>query len=134
MPIGEIEIPRIGLVNPVYEGVWLTVIDRGPGHWPGTADPGGWGNTVLAAHRATRTQPFRRIDELVAGDEIIVRTAAGSFTYSVSGSEIVGRRGLHIIEQRPAREITIFACHPPGSEEYRYVVHGSLVRSEPPVT
>ena len=33
--VGVIEIPKIGLVHPVFEGITLTVIDHGPGHWPG---------------------------------------------------------------------------------------------------
>ena len=37
--MGSIEIPRIGLTHAIYEGVTLTVLDRGPGHWPGTAQP-----------------------------------------------------------------------------------------------
>ena len=32
--MGTIRIPAIGLVHPIYEGVWLTTIDNGPGHWP----------------------------------------------------------------------------------------------------
>jgi sortase A len=38
--IGTITIPKIGLVSPIFEGVWLTVVDHGPGHWPGSAMPG----------------------------------------------------------------------------------------------
>lgn len=130
--IGEIEIPKIGLAHTVYEGVWLTVVDHGPGHWPGTAAPGGWGNTVFAGHRVTNTHPFRRIDELVPGDEIIVRTGDGTFTYQMAGSQIVDEDGLHIVDQSPGHTITLFACHPPGSARYRYVVTGTLVRSDPP--
>ena len=38
--IGEMEIPKIGLVHTIYEGVSLTVVDHGPGHWPGTPTAG----------------------------------------------------------------------------------------------
>jgi sortase A len=131
IPVGRVDIPRIGVAETVFEGVWRTVLDRGPGHWPGTAEPGGWGNTVIAGHRSTYTQPFRRIDELVPGDAIVVTTGNGSFTYQVTGHEIVDERGLHIVDQHPGRELTLFSCHPPGSEQYRYVVHGTLVGSEP---
>ena len=68
--IGEIRIPKIGLVHPVYEGVTLTVVDQGPGHWPGSAVPGQLGNAVFAGHRVTHSHPFRNVDKLVAGDEI----------------------------------------------------------------
>jgi len=53
--VGTISIPKIGLVHPMYEGVWLTVLDHGPGHWPGSAEPGQRGNTVVDGHRVTET-------------------------------------------------------------------------------
>jgi sortase A len=129
--VGEIEIPKIGVRETVNEGVWRTVIDRGPGHWPGTAEPGGWGNAVYAGHRSTYTEPFRRIAELVPGDEIVVRNDRGTFTYQVTGSEIVDDTALYIVDQSPGRTITLFACHPVGSAAQRYVVHGTLVGEAP---
>jgi len=133
VPIGEIEIPKIGLIHTVYEGVWLTVVDHGPGHWPGTAEPGGWGNSVFAGHRVTNSHPFRRIDELAPSDEIIVRNDRGVFTYQVTGNQVVDESAMHIVDQAPGRTITIFACHPPGSAQFRFVVFGALVRADPPV-
>lgn len=127
VPIGEVEIPRIGLVHTIYEGVWLTVIDEGPGHWPGTPLPGGYGNVVLAGHRVTHSHPFRRIDELVEGDEILLRTDEGLFTYRVTGHEVVTPDAVRIVDQAPGYTLTLFACHPPGSAAYRYVVYAELV-------
>jgi sortase A len=127
LPIGEISIPDIGLRTTVYEGIWATVIDAGPGHWPGTAEPGGWGNTVIAGHRVSHSAPFRRIAELQVGDDIIVTTGDGTFTYDVSGTSVVTPDTLSIADQHPGRTITLFACHPPGSARYRYVVTGVLV-------
>src|SRR3954466_14146831 len=37
--VGSIEIPKIGLVHQIYEGITLHSIDLGPSHWPGTAFP-----------------------------------------------------------------------------------------------
>src|SRR6185437_2099750 len=45
--LGTIDIPKIGLQHPVFEGITLTVIDHGPGHWPGSAMPCQAGNTVF---------------------------------------------------------------------------------------
>src|SRR6476661_7405233 len=53
--IGTIEIPKIGLLHPVFEGITLTVIDHGPGHWPGSALPCQVGNSVFPGHRVTHT-------------------------------------------------------------------------------
>lgn len=129
--IGSIEIPAIGVDRPLFEGIWLTVIDRGPAHWPGTAEPGGWGNVVVAAHRTTHGGPFERIGELVPGHEILLHDARGTFTYVVTGSEVVTPRDMWIVDQHPGRTITLFACHPIGSASQRLVVHGALVATHP---
>jgi sortase A len=129
--IGEMRIPKIGLVHPIYEGVTLTVIDKGPGHWPGSAMPGGIGNSVFAGHRVTHSRPMRNIDQLVEGDEVIFRTNDGVFTYRVTGHEIVTPQDVHIVNPTPDATMTIFGCHPPGSAKQRYVVRGALVSSTP---
>lgn len=129
--IGEIHIPKIGLVHPVYEGVTLTVIDKGPGHWPGSAVPGQLGNSVFAGHRVTHSHPFRRINEMVAGDEIIFKMANGTHTYKMTGFKVVTPKDVHIVNPTPDATVTLFACHPPGSARQRYVVNGSFVSSTP---
>ena len=129
--IGEIQIPKIGLVHPMYEGVTLTVIDNGPGHWPGSAVPGQLGNAVFAGHRVTHTHPFLRINELVEGDEIIFKMANGTFIYKVTGHQIVTPRDVHIVDPTPDATLTLFACHPPHQAIQRYVVRGVFVSSTP---
>ena len=124
--IGRIAIPTIGLDTTLYEGIWETVLDVGPGHWPGTADPGGWGNTVIAGHRVTYGHQFRELARLVPGDQIIVTTSGGAFTYAVTQSWVVDPSEVWIADQQPGRTLTLFTCHPPGSEAYRYVVRGEL--------
>jgi sortase A len=127
--IGEIEIPKIGLVHTIYEGVSLTVVNHGPGHWPGTPMPGGYGNMVFAGHRTTYDHPFRNLDQLVEGDQIVFRTDQGTFTYRVTSTQVVHWDDVWIVDQHPGRTVTLFACHPPGSAEFRYVVFGELVTS-----
>lgn len=129
--IGEIQIPRIGLVHPVYEGVTLTVIDHGPGHWPGSAVPGQLGNSVFAGHRVTHSHPFRRINELVPGDDIVFKMQNGTFTYKMTGSQIVTPKDVHIVNPTTDATVTLFACHPPGSARQRYVVRGAFVSATP---
>jgi sortase A len=129
--IGEIQIPKIGLVHPVFEGVTLTVIDHGPGHWPGSAVPGQLGNAVFAGHRVTHTHPFLRINELVPGDQIIFKMDNGTFTYEVTGHKVVTPKDVHIVDPTPDATLTLFACHPPHQAIQRYVVLGRFVSSTP---
>ncbi len=124
--IGTIEIPALGLAAPLHEGVTLNAIDRGPSHWPGTALPGELGNVVVAGHRVTQGGPFRHIDKLVPGDEVIFNVGDRRSVYRVTGHEVVTPDAMRIVDQTPAHTGTLFACHPPGSEAYRYVVRLAL--------
>ena len=124
--VGSIEIPKIGVTKPMYDGVTLTVLDHGPGHWTGTAMPGQMGNVVVAGHRTSHDRPFRNIDQLVSGDEVIFTTPDGRFVYHVTSTEVVAPTAVEIIDQTTAFTATLFACHPPGSTRQRIVVHLEL--------
>jgi sortase A len=125
--IGEIRIPKIGLVHPIYEGVTLTVIDHGPGHWPGSAVPGQLGNAVFAGHRVTHTHPFRNVDQLVPGDEIQFVMPDGTYTYRMTQQQIVTPNDTWIVNPTQTATLTLFACHPPGSDTHRIVVRAEYV-------
>jgi sortase A len=123
---GTIEIPALGLVHTTYQGVTLHNIDRGPSHWTGTAPPGQPGNTVFAGHRITNSHPFRDLDDLVAGDEVIFTVAGTRSVYRVTSSMVVTPDDTWIADQTPEPTGTLYACHPPGSLAYRYVVRLAL--------
>jgi LPXTG-site transpeptidase (sortase) family protein len=119
--VGTIEIPKLGLVEEIQRGVTLTAIDRGPGWWPGTAEPGGLGNTVIAGHRTTHSRPFARLHELDPGDQVVMTTVEGRFVYEVRGVIVVPADWIDIAAQSEAHTATLFACHPPGSARERIV-------------
>jgi sortase A len=129
--IGTISIPKVGLVHPLYEGVWLTVLDHGPGHWPGSAEPGRRGNTVVAGHRVTHTHPFLDLDQLVRGDRVAFTMPDGVFTYAVTGTTVVTPDEIEIVYPTTKPTMTLFACHPKHSAAERIVVKGKLVSSRP---
>ena len=124
--LGTIEIPKIGVSKAMYEGITLTTLDHGPGHWPGTAMPGQLGNVVIAGHRVSHDRPFRNLDQLVVGDDVILTTDDGRFVYKVTGTDIVYPDALWIADQTPNYTATLFACHPAGSTRQRIVVHLAL--------
>lgn len=125
--VGRIEIPKLGIDMAFFEGVTLSTLDRGPGHWPGTALPGQPGNVVIAGHRVSHTRPFRYIDKLTDGDQVIFTVGGKRFTYAVTGTEIVKPDRIDIVNQTPQATATLFACHPPGSTQYRWVTRLALV-------
>jgi LPXTG-site transpeptidase (sortase) family protein len=125
--MGSIQIPALGLTQPVFDGIWLSVLDVGPGHWPGTAAFGGEGNVVIGGHRVTYGAPFRNLDRLGPGDSILLQGATATYTYRVISSGVVDPDALWIADQHPGHTLTLFTCHPPGSYRYRYVVTAELV-------
>ena len=78
--IGRLEIPAIGLTKYIVEGVSVRSLKQGPAHFAETPLPGQFGNSAIAGHRTTYGQPFWSINELAAGDEIIVTLATGNYT------------------------------------------------------
>jgi sortase A len=128
--IGTMTLPKIGLVHPIFEGVWLTVVDHGPGHWPGSAMPGRRGNAVFAGHRVTHTHPFYDLDLLAAGDKITFDMSYGVFTYAVTKIIIVEPNDLWITDPTRGPTLTLFACNPKHSAAQRIVVKGRLIGSK----
>jgi len=126
--IGSIEIPALGLKHRAFQGVTLHNIDRGPSHWTGSALPGQMGNTVFAGHRATKSQPFLRIDALDPGDAVIFTVGGVRSTYRVTDHLVVDPSASWIADQTPAYTGTLYACHPVGSTAERYVVRLEMVR------
>ena len=124
--MATLEIPKIGISKTMFEGVTLGTLDHGPGHWPGSALPGQIGNMVIAGHRMSHDRPFRDLDLLVPGDEMVLTDGTGRHVYRVVGSEIVEPNALWILDQTPASTATLFACHPKGSTKQRIVVHLEL--------
>jgi sortase A len=129
--IGSIEIPKIGVVSPIFEGITLTVIDHGPGHWPGSALPCQVGNSVFPGHRVTHTHPFLNIDLLSPGDQIVFHMPGRDCVYKVTGTQIVLPTALYITDPTPTATVTIFACNPKHSAAQRIVVTGKLVADIP---
>lgn len=128
--LGTIAIPKLGVTENLQQGMTLTAINRGPGHWPGTAEPGHLGNMVVAGHRTTYSRPFADLDQLVAGDQVMFTTPEGTFTYEVRGVIIVPESHIGIAAQSDAHTATLFACHPKGSATHRIVAKLKLLNPD----
>lgn len=128
--IGEMEIPAIMLKSPINFGITDATFDRGVGWWPDTARPGEVGNVVLGGHRTSWPRPFRYVDQLEPGDEIVFTTDTGRFVYAVSRTEVVYPDAIWIVDQTEAATVTLFACHPVGSTAQRIVIFADYVRQE----
>jgi sortase A len=129
----RIQIPKIGVDKIVVEGVSLTDLKKGPGHYPESPLPGQEGNAAIAGHRTTYGAPFNRIDELEPGDEITVQTIQGSFTYVMTEQLIVSPTQVEVLEDQGDNRLTLTACHPKFSARQRIVVVATLAPDEEPL-
>jgi sortase A len=125
-PVARIRIPKIGVDKIVVEGVSVADLKKGPGHYPETPLPGQEGNAAIAGHRTTYGAPFNRIDELVAGDEIVVETVQGEFRYVVTEQQIVSPSQVEVLDDKGDDRLTLTACHPKYSARQRIVVVAEL--------
>jgi sortase A len=81
----RIEIPTIGVDQYVVEGTASGDLEKGPGHYLGTAAPGQAGNVAIAGHRTIFGAPFGRLGDLGPGALITLTTTAGQrLVYAVS--------------------------------------------------
>jgi sortase A len=144
-PIGRIRIPSIGVDFMAIQGVDISDLKEGPGHFPQTPLPGQPGNVALAGHRTTYLAPFNRLDEIRPGDDITFETVQGTFTYKVdaqpaapgdepSGHFIVKPSQIEILEQGDTNKVTLMACNPKYSARERIVVTGTLTSPPAPAT
>ncbi len=119
--IGRIEIPKLGVDQRLQDGWDLPTLDRGPGLMPGSPRPGQLGNMVVAGHRTSKTRPFRYIDTLEIGDEVVFTVAGRRVVYTVTEHLIVNPDAIWITDPTVTATATMFACHPPGSTAQRWV-------------
>ncbi|MFZ9930701.1 MAG: class E sortase, partial [Ilumatobacteraceae bacterium] len=124
-----IEIPAIGIEKFVVAGVQTADLKKGPGHYPDTPMPGELGNAAIAGHRTTYGEPFRQLDELEIGDEIILTDLfTRRFVYRVTGTQIVGPTDSWVVSTTdPTRAtLTLTTCHPEFSAKQRLIVYAEL--------
>jgi sortase A len=135
-PVAKLIIPDIGLDVIVTSGARTEDLRNGPGHFRETPMPGRLGNAAIAGHRTTHGAHFGRIDELTAGDRILVVVPQyGEYTYAVTGTEIVGPDdyALAIPTTDPTRAtLTLVSCHPKYTARQRIIVNAELVETESP--
>lgn len=124
--IGRITIPSIGVDWPIYEGIELSVLNKGPGHYSHSPKPCRAGNAAIAGHRTTYGAPFNKLDLLKDGDLINITTPEGDCTYKYLRTEIVSPTNVSVVMPKGGNMLTLTACHPKGSAAKRIVVTATL--------
>lgn len=144
----RIRIPALDVTQVVVDGTGDADLEKGPGHYRGTAGPGETGNVGIAGHRVTFGAPFSRLDELRSCDDIVLVGRSRTWTYRVLpipgdatpcdlSADTPGRlivspdRGDVLNPVGERKLLTLTTCHPKYSARERLIVHAELVTSTP---
>ncbi len=124
--IGHITIPKIGASYTVIQGTDTASLEKGPGHYPGTAFPGLGQTVAIAGHRTTYLAPFRHVDALKPGDRILLKMPYGMFTYVVQYHKIVLPTALWVTHDVGYERLVLSACNPLYSAAQRIIIFAKL--------
>lgn len=124
--IGRISISKIGANFDLVQGTDTSSLEKGPGHYPSTALPGLGQTVAIAGHRTTYLAPFRHIDALSSGDQIVVKMPYARFTYVVQSDKIVLPTALWVIKNVGYDRLVLSACNPLYSAAQRIIVFARL--------
>jgi sortase A len=124
--IGHISIPKIGAGYDVVQGTDEASLEKGPGHYPGTAFPGLGQTVAIAGHRTTYLAPFRHVDALKPGDRIVLKMPYAVFTYAVQYRRIVLPTALWVTHDVGYERLVLSACNPLYSAAQRIIIFARL--------
>lgn len=123
----RIQISAIGIDAPVVQGDGSEQLKKGVGqNLINPINPGQKGNLVLSAHNDIYGQIFRDLDQLKAGDEVIVYTNQRSYVYTVRETKIVDPDQVEVMDSSQEAIVTLISCYPYMVDKQRIVVIADL--------
>ncbi len=138
----SLEIPSLGMITPLVAGQSTDIatltkeLNSGVVYYPGSVAPGTTGQMVVLGHSAPPNWPhikydwvFSNIQDLKAGDQIIVYFDKRIYTYTVTTKTIIdpGQDITSHNQDGTKNILTIVSCWPPGKDYKRITVEAELV-------
>lgn len=141
-PFAVMYIPRLGFTwnKPVLEDTATGTLEKGLGHYKGTARLGQTGNFSVAGHRRTYGDPFKDFPELRRGDAVVLTDGTTWFTYRIdkgpyktvpSDVEVIDPVPRKSGYTRPGRYLTLTTCDPEWGHSHRLIVWAHLDSTQP---
>lgn len=129
--LAVLDIPRIQLKAPVFDGTDELTLNHAVGLIAGTAWPGEPGNVGIAGHRDGF---FRKLKDIRLGDEIELKLRRGTDFYAVNKIQIVTPHEVSVLQSDGEPSLTLVTCYPfysIGSAPKRFVVKAHLKHHNP---
>ena len=126
--VGRLVIPRMGLDEVMVSGVGANELAKGPGVARYGMLPGSPGNAIIAGHRTGWGEPFRNLDQLRYGDQIIVEIPGQQRSvYEVRSRVIVDPGNTRIAQQTEGVRLTLTTCHPVSVNTHRMIIEAEMI-------
>lgn len=130
---GDISIPKLnvdwGIRRDTVNG-YDSVFHYGESSYPNQN-----GTMGILGHHTSYSAPFRDIDELHPGDEVVINDYLSQKKYIyqvVSNGDIKRDYKTNLITFPPGSDnLTLVTCYPPGTTEFAWLVHCKLISIEP---
>jgi len=122
----RLEIPALSGDYPIVQGDDWEQLKKGIGQYVGSGQPGRPGNVVLSGHNDIYGEPFRYLDRLAVGDEIIVSTERQAYTYVVNEVRVVEPTEVWVMGPTEHAQVTLISCYPYRVNTRRIVVFAQL--------
>ncbi|MBQ3566242.1 MAG: class D sortase [Oscillospiraceae bacterium] len=129
MQYATLTIKSIDLEAPVFFGSTEDLLQQGVCQFFGSVILGETGNVVLDAHCNTF---FLNLDKVKVGDEVVVETSYGKFTYKMKESTLFKETDNALLAPTTDDRLTLYTCYGNllGPTEDRLAVVCELVEKE----
>ena len=132
--LGYVEIEKIDVYLPIYEGTTEQILRKGIGHLSGSSLPVGGESThaVLAGHSGLASQlMFTELEQLEIGDRFSLYVMGEELCYQVDQILTVEPWQTDALQIEEGKDmVTLITCVPYGVNSHRMLVRGQRVEME----
>ena len=129
--MGYIEIPSIGVSEPIYHYSTDEVLAHGIGHIHGSSLPVGGDSTysILTGHRGLPSQKFfSDLDQMKVGDKFYVHILNETIAYQVYDIKVIEPHEVEFLRIQDGKDLmTLVTCTPYGVNTHRLLVMGERI-------
>ena len=129
--MGYIEVPCIGVKEPIYHYSTDDILAHGIGHIHGSSLPVGGDSTysILTGHRGLPNQKFfSDLDQIEVGDNFYVHILNETLAYKVYDIQVIEPTEVEHLKIQDGKDLmTLVTCTPYGVNTHRLLVKGERI-------
>ena len=131
--MGYVNIPKIDVALPIYQGTDEKELQSGAGWWIGSSLPAGGESThcIITSHTGlSKAKLFTDLDQLELGDRFTLTILDRTLEYEADQILVVvptDYEPLYIVEGEDY--VTLYTCTPYGVNTHRLLVRGTRVEA-----